>query len=471
MRRRDVLAGALASAFASHDAGALTPAMKRILLARRQDRSGSVFIFGGQSNMEAEGVTGSPTGYGSLDPNIVIWNVLTGLWETYNPGTNSNLGFIPGGYTRGTTTFWGPEASFAKAWRAANPTKTFYMVKGSFPGMGLATAAQGGTDIFNFNPAQVGGGLDTLTYNVTEAMGVLSGSPATFSPQWHGSGFTLSNNNLTATSALGVKAGRATVPVGAGDQFAEFHVDSLTTWTMIGLVGSTTLTLDTLANGFTSNQYVGGSAPWGIGYWKDGNVKLAGSTIAALATYTAGDVIGIWANGTAKTIKFRKNGGVWSTGYDYSSIAGTAFPTVSVEVAAVTANFGATTYAFAPPGGVGNFQQFVNVNPVIRRLAWMQGETDAGAAGTASVYATNLSALATAVRSRWSAPSMKIVVAGISNSAQWPNRAPVRAAEVAFPSLDGNGSWFSTDDLTLAADNKHYVSAGVETLGQRFLSN
>lgn len=439
---------------------------------RADDPRGNVFVFGGQSNIDAEGVTGSPTGYGVLDTSIIIWNQYTALWETYNPGTNSNLGVIPGGYTQGDAAKWGPEASFALAWRAANPTKTFYMLKSGFPGMGLATAAQGGTNIFNFNPTQAGGGFDSLQNNSVEAMGVLAGTSATFSPQIHGSGFTLSNGNLTATSVTGVKLGRATVPVTTGSKrFCSFTIDSLTTWVMIGLLGSTSLNLNSLKTGFVSNSYVGGGANLGIAYWKDGTVRRSGSTIATIASYTVADVIDMEVDGTALTVRFRKNGGSWSTGYDYSTVTGVIFPTVSVEAAAVTANFGATAYTHARPGDASDFQQFANVNPVIRRLSWMQGEFDASAAGTAAVYAANLSDFASAYRSRCVAPTAKIVVGRISNSTQWANRAAVRTAQAAFPALDGNAAWFDTDDLTLAVDDRHYVSASVETMGQRFLAN
>ena len=85
------------------------------------DNFDSVFLFAGQSNALSTGSVGTPTDYGTLDSSIKIWN--GSAFQTYNPATNSN------GSGTGGDGGWGPEASFAKAWRAANPTKTMYIVK------------------------------------------------------------------------------------------------------------------------------------------------------------------------------------------------------------------------------------------------------------------------------------------------------------------------------------------------------
>lgn len=418
----------------------------------------SVFVLAGQSNAETYGTTGTPTGYGSLDPNVKIWNLSTGKWETYSPGVNSNLFHIPP-FVAANPTFWGPEASFAKAWLAANPGKTCYIIKGAAGGMPLAYNG----DAYTFDPATADGGFDYLTRHINEAMGVLSGVPATFSPQFHGSGFTLSNGNLTAASASGAKSGRATNQLTTGKRFCSFTIDSKGDWVMIGLGGGATV--------FTNNGYVGAAAGANIGYWSNGQIWRGGGAIDAIAAYTTGDVIDMEANATAQTVRFRKNGGAWSTAYDTSTLTGSVFPFVTVETSTITANFGATAYTHAKPVDAEDFQEFADLSPSIRSLLWMQGESDANLDTLDHLYADNLVAFIAAARSEWIAASMKMVLGRISNSTVWPYRAAVRAAQAAFPGIDGNAAWFDTDDLARQGDDAHYTGAAVETLGGRFFTN
>jgi hypothetical protein len=77
----------------------------------------TVFVFAGQSNMDNGKLANAH--YATLDTNIKIW---TGAaWETYEPLVNASP-LLP-------LTQWGPEAEFARQWRAANPNNTCYIVK------------------------------------------------------------------------------------------------------------------------------------------------------------------------------------------------------------------------------------------------------------------------------------------------------------------------------------------------------
>lgn len=100
-----------------------------------------LFIIASQSNLEALGTDPSfnggtpiyPAGYTAPDPLIQIWNRGTHSFETYQPFVNS------AGSSSSTT--WGPEYAFAKAWQADNPGKTCYILKRSQGSTGLAADA------------------------------------------------------------------------------------------------------------------------------------------------------------------------------------------------------------------------------------------------------------------------------------------------------------------------------------------
>jgi hypothetical protein len=76
-------------------------------------------VFAGQSNGETAFTPANqpfPGGW-TADPNILIWTgaPTANTWAQYDPGTNSNP-------TWGST-YWGPEAEFARQWRLDSPQK------------------------------------------------------------------------------------------------------------------------------------------------------------------------------------------------------------------------------------------------------------------------------------------------------------------------------------------------------------
>jgi hypothetical protein len=111
------------------------------------------------------------------------------------------------------------------------------------------------------------------------------------------------------------------------------------------------------------------------------------------------------------------------------------------------------------------------IGPRLKGLCWMQGENDATSTTTADAYATNLANLISTYRQQVGDPSAKVLIARIRD--QDPTFIPaavaaVRAAQVSVADADANAEWFDTDAMPLAADNVHYNSAGMKSLGEAF---
>ena len=67
------------------------------------------------------------------------------------------------------------------------------------------------------------------------------------------------------------------------------------------------------------------------------------------AAYTTNDVIGIALDMTAGTVEFFLNGS--SQGIAYSGLTGTVYAAAGEDGQQITANFGASAFAFAVPAG------------------------------------------------------------------------------------------------------------------------
>ncbi len=167
---------------------------------------------------------------------------------------------------------------------------------------------------------------------------------ATWNPSDKNASITLANANTTATmpSGSGVGAVRATVGKSAGKWYWEVTVD-LVDVNAIG-VGNTSATL---------SGYVGSDANgWGYGSF-DGNKQTGGVGTAYGATYTTGDIISVALDMDAGTLVFYKNGA--SQGTAFTGLTGTLYPMISLLAGGaadqMTANFGASTFAYTPPAG------------------------------------------------------------------------------------------------------------------------
>lgn len=121
--------------------------------------------------------------------------------------------------------------------------------------------------------------------------------------------------------------------------------------------------------------------------------------------------------------------------------------------------------------------------PWLSGIFWMQGESDAKSAATASpappqpqtadAYPAHLRALVSALRAEWGSERIPVVIGRLaaidttnppgSSFRYWDS---IRAGQEAVAGRDWMGAWVDTDDLT-KSDWLHYDSAGMLTLGQR----
>ena len=132
---------------------------------------GAYIIVAGQSNSRSYDTTGSdvPGSIPAGDADCMIWNTHTQAFEEYDPGVNSDT------WNSGAATpqKWGPEAAFARDWRAANPGLTLRIVKIGVDSTKL-NPDPGGDD---WNPDSVGELFDDMTTEIAaaEAAIVLAG--------------------------------------------------------------------------------------------------------------------------------------------------------------------------------------------------------------------------------------------------------------------------------------------------------
>jgi hypothetical protein len=155
---------------------------------------------------------------------------------------------------------------------------------------------------------------------------------------------TLSNNNLTMTMtgpSDSYVSARSTVSKTSGKWYWENTCQGSVPF-MVGIAKS--------AAGL--NGYVGSDAN-GWGYHNSGAKFTGGSSVPYGATYAVGDIIGVALDLDAGTLTFYKNG--VSQGVAYTGLSGVVFAAASVNkvapAGALTANFGGSAFAYAPPAG------------------------------------------------------------------------------------------------------------------------
>lgn len=167
----------------------------------------------------------------------------------------------------------------------------------------------------------------------------------TFNPSAKTSVVVLSNGNLTAASDTTSQweSVQATTFKSSGKWYCEFTVNQAVFDIALGIETST----DSTAAG----QFPGGAADsWA--YWSNGSWYNNGASTGGWATYTTGDVIGMALDATGGTLSFYKNGVLQGTISGVS--AGSYTPAVGFFYSAgsagqVTANFGATSFAYTVP--------------------------------------------------------------------------------------------------------------------------
>ena len=178
-------------------------------------------------------------------------------------------------------------------------------------------------------------------------LALLGGTQTTYS-LWNindrNSHITLSGGNLTATKtdSNAHRGVRSTVTKLSGKWFWEITIG------VHGGVGSNTIGVATSAAALTT--LVGADA-FGWGYLDTGQKETNGTVDTYGATYTAGDVIGVALDLDVGTLVFYKNGASQGTAYSGLSGAFLAMQTMYYIGDAVTANFGASAFAYSVPGG------------------------------------------------------------------------------------------------------------------------
>lgn len=157
----------------------------------------------------------------------------------------------------------------------------------------------------------------------------------TWNPSDKGSGITLSNGNLTSSGQPMV---RATDSRSSGKWYWEVTV-----------VASANSAIGVASAAANLLNYTGGDSH-GWGYYCNGGV-LHGGITGTQAAYAAGAIIGIALDMDALTVQFYKDG--TATGALIAGLEATMFPANGSGGGTdiFTANFGATSFAYAPPSG------------------------------------------------------------------------------------------------------------------------
>lgn len=173
------------------------------------------------------------------------------------------------------------------------------------------------------------------------AMGVVPTTYATWNPSDKGSGCTLSNGNLTVSASGYSNSGvRATIGKSTGKWYWELTVVSGSY--NLASVGPNTWSLAASAM----------SGCWGYLQATGDAYNNSNGGVTYGATWTtAGDVIGVALDMTNGTVTMYKNGS--SQGTMASGLSGTFYPTWSTgnNAASLTANFGASAFAYSVPSG------------------------------------------------------------------------------------------------------------------------
>jgi hypothetical protein len=195
---------------------------------------------------------------------------------------------------------------------------------------GTAATANFGATAMGFLPVGAvswdgtrgGGAVTTVTWNPSDANGV-----------------TLSNGNLTATWASGTGQVRANKS-GTNNRYCELHIDAGGTSgsVYVGIANAS----QSLTSGFAQD-------PNGVCYFDNGFVDWVGGSGSAVA-FTTGDTIGIRLLSTS--VELYKNGALVTVPPGIPT--GALFPIIGLYSSgcAITANFGATTFTYAPSGAV-----------------------------------------------------------------------------------------------------------------------
>lgn len=187
-------------------------------------------------------------------------------------------------------------------------------------------------------------------------------STTTWNPADKNAGITLSNGNLTATTNASAISVRGIASHSTGKFYYSIHIDALTNVNYLIGMGNASMSLSSFvgadANGISLNT-------------GNGQILVSSASIAVIQTAAQGDTVDMAVDIGGQLIWFRTNGGNWNNsgtanpatgvgGISYAASglgAGPYFPAWAGfgSADAITANFGASAYAFAAPAGFGNW--------------------------------------------------------------------------------------------------------------------
>jgi SPRY domain len=188
---------------------------------------------------------------------------------------------------------------------------------------------------------------------------------ATLDPSNTSANITLSNGNLTATCNTTNNIGnvsRTTTSHSTGKYYFEV--------TVVLAVGSVTQGIGVInSTESVTNNALGFSGTNSIGYFtSNGAYYLNSVHTGNFASATTGDVVGVAVDLTNNNIWWRTNAGNWNNsgtanpatntgGQSISTLTGPLFAGIEADTVngSLSVNFGATSYAFTPPTGFGNW--------------------------------------------------------------------------------------------------------------------
>lgn len=171
--------------------------------------------------------------------------------------------------------------------------------------------------------------------------------PTTWNPADKGSGVDLSGGNLVAASGYYTSSVRSVDGVSAGKWYWEVTITGGANYVMAG-IGTSSAPVE---HGWMS-VYPGVDANGWSYYGFDGTKFHDGAASPCGPALVNGDVLGFALDMTAGTLTIYVNG--VSYGVAYSGIAGTIYAMMGSGASAsctVTANFGASAFAYTPPVG------------------------------------------------------------------------------------------------------------------------
>lgn len=187
---------------------------------------------------------------------------------------------------------------------------------------------------------------------------------ATWNPSDKDADVTLSGGNLVATCAAGqLGSARATIALTSGQWYWETTYTTLADagYVMASGIATSAWSLSATTSMGFSNPIIDRAGP----RHTDGNCYTDSTLTGTVGAVTAGNVISHWYDADSGRYKVRKNGGAWQDLGRRPALTDAGwFPAVQLaRNAAITANFGASAFAYAVPNGV-NAGVYSQADPV-----------------------------------------------------------------------------------------------------------